>query len=491
MPPRCCSPRPYASPWEARWALAILFQFGFKPTNIDLPKAASWWDRLENEKNSEFQKAIGDRYRIDDKAAYRTGKNKWRQKLLTYQESNELAASWYEKSSRQGNIAASKRLAGMYRAGTGVQPNLQKVFVLWKEIAEAGDPVGQILTASAYYKGDGIAIDYSQALRWFKAAANNEAAARKDLALAQSALGSIYGYGYGVDVNPILGYAWANLANAGGDEDAKKLLSALEKTMTPQQVRKAQQLSSSWQPGVELEADTSVNKQPQSDKDSVRTKPKSDDQSNVSYKKVGSGSGFLISQDGLILTNHHVIDECKEIKLPYLNKVASVVLTDERNDLAVLRSDIRDLSPVTLADSDSIKQGEDIVIFGYPLDGYLPTAGNITQGLISALSGLANNSSLIQITAPVQPGNSGGPVLNMKGELAGVVVSKADAIKVAQVTGDIPQNINFAVSVRTVRGFLDGNSIEYSKSSMFTFSKNASKIADRARQYTFKLECWK
>ena len=115
---------------------------------------------------------------------------------------------------------------------------------------------------------------------------------------------------------------------------------------------------------------------------------------------------------------------------------------------------------VQFPDSDDIKQGEEIFVFGFPLDGYLPSAGNITPGIISALAGPGNNSSLVQMTAPVQPGNSGGPLLNKKGKVVGVVVGKANAIKIAKVTGDIPQNINFAIAPRTVKSFLDGNRVE-------------------------------
>ena len=111
---------------------------------------------------------------------------------------------------------------------------------------------------------------------------------------------------------------------------------------------------------------------------------------------------------------------------------------------------------------------------------------------MSALAGPSNNSSIIQITAPVQPGNSGGPVIDRKGNVVGIVVGKADALKVAKVTGDIPQNVNFAISDKTAKAFLDGNKAEYKTSSgLMSISKDSISISEMARNATVKLECWK
>ena len=82
-------------------------------------------------------------------------------------------------------------------------------------------------------------------------------------------------------------------------------------------------------------------------------------------------------------------------------------------------------------------------MFGFPLEGFLAASGNFTPGIVAALAGPGNNSSLVQITAPVQPGNSGGPVIDSKGHAVGVVLGKADAIKIAKATGDIPRKRKF------------------------------------------------
>ena len=93
--------------------------------------------------------------------------------------------------------------------------------------------------------------------------------------------------------------------------------------------------------------------------------------------------------------------------------------------------------------------------------GALASSGNTTLGNITALAGLRDDSRFIQISASVQPGNSGGPVLDEAGRLIGVIEGKLDALKVARVTGDIPQNVNFAILASTLAHFLEASRIPY------------------------------
>ena len=107
----------------------------------------------------------------------------------------------------------------------------------------------------------------------------------------------------------------------------------------------------------------------------------------------------------------------------------------------------------------------------------------VTTGTISALSGLRNDRRNIQISAPVQPGNSGGPLLGEDGSIVGVVVEKIDAIKVARATGDIPQNVNFAISLGTLQSFLNANGVAYALSDG-KGTKSPAEIAAEASRYT-------
>ena len=129
-------------------------------------------------------------------------------------------------------------------------------------------------------------------------------------------------------------------------------------------------------------------------------------------------------------------------------------------------------------------------MLGYPLQDILASDANITSGMVSALAGPNDNRSLIQITAPVQQGNSGGPVLDMSGNVVGVVVGKLDAIGVARATRHIPQNVNFAISAGSARAFLDAESVPYETASSDA-EQSAADIAAKARKFTVLVECWK
>jgi S1-C subfamily serine protease len=162
-------------------------------------------------------------------------------------------------------------------------------------------------------------------------------------------------------------------------------------------------------------------------------------------QKTGTGTIFYVNADGMAITNSHVVAGCKEVKVEGSDS-AKVVTQDTANDLALVK-----ITGATKAfgriDSDpgNIRQGEDIVVFGFPLNSVLSSGGNLTPGVISALTGLGNNTNQIQITAPIQPGSSGSPVLNAKGRVVGVVAMKLSDSKMAQATGQVAQNINFAV----------------------------------------------
>ncbi len=104
--------------------------------------------------------------------------------------------------------------------------------------------------------------------------------------------------------------------------------------------------------------------------------------------------------------------------------------------------------------------------------------------------GPGNDRRLIQITAPVQPGNSGGPVLDSSGNIVGVVVGRLNALKLAQQTGRLPQNVNFAISGATARAFLDAHEIRY-KVARSTATLSSVDIAALARGFTVSVECRK
>ena len=158
-----------------------------------------------------------------------------------------------------------------------------------------------------------------------------------------------------------------------------------------------------------------------------------------------------------------------------------------RSDLALLGATLPGPNAILRAQRAAV--GEPLSVAGYPLRGLL-SGFNMTTGNLSSLSGIGGDTRLVQITAPVQPGNSGGPVLDSAGNLMGVVVSKLDAIKAAKITGDIPQNVNFAINANVLRSFLDANSVEYDTANSDK-ALATTVIAEKAKGFTVLVECWK
>jgi len=206
---------------------------------------------------------------------------------------------------------------------------------------------------------------------------------------------------------------------------------------------------------------------------------------------ISTGSGFFISHEGHILTNNHVVSDCAQanIKRPDgTNAAAAVLIRNEADDLAILKSAVAVKTPATLRATPEPRIGEQIVVFGFPLAGILTSTGNATIGNIAGSAGIGNDPNHLQISAPVQLGNSGGPLLDMRGNVIGVVDMKINALSAAAITGDIPQNINFAIKGSVVKQFLDEQGISYLIGEP---EKELSipDVVDHAKEFSVAIEC--
>src|SRR3954464_2484801 len=161
--------------------------------------------------------------------------------------------------------------------------------------------------------------------------------------------------------------------------------------------------------------------------------------------------------------------------------------SDKKNDIAVLKVE-HAFGAVAELRQRPLTAGDQVTAYGFPFNGLLATEGVFSAGMVSATSGMRNDTTRLQISNPVQPGNSGGPLLDESGAVAGVVVSKLDALKMLIVTGDIPQNINFAVKGEVVRLLLDTFGVGYvpAKSAR---RLEPREIADRAKSFTLLVTC--
>ena len=201
------------------------------------------------------------------------------------------------------------------------------------------------------------------------------------------------------------------------------------------------------------------------------------------------GTGFFISSDGFAVTNAHVVAGCSAVRISSglsSQTAADVIARDTSNDLALLKTNV---TPKRIANlRASVKVGEGVSTFGYPLNGLLASAGNYTTGNVSALAGLNDDTRFLQISAPVQPGNSGGPLVDKAGRVVGIVTSKLNVLKLASLNQDMAQNVNFAIKASAVISFLDAYGAPFQSAKSDTEPQPADPV-EEARSMTMMVGC--
>ena len=204
---------------------------------------------------------------------------------------------------------------------------------------------------------------------------------------------------------------------------------------------------------------------------------------------VASGTGFYVSEAGHIITNHHVIDGCKDIKVHSKGEVLTTlkIADDRQNDLALLKVSHKP-SHVFPLSGDSPYPLQDIVVAGFPFGDRVSSSLKFTKGIVSSLSGIGNNYSEIQIDAALQPGNSGGPIIDEYGNIIAVAVAKLDMKKILKDYGVIPENTNFGIKTSAVRNLLQGNAVSTKPPNTGILSKQ--ELSRIATDGTVFLSCW-
>ena len=202
-----------------------------------------------------------------------------------------------------------------------------------------------------------------------------------------------------------------------------------------------------------------------------------------------SGTGFAVTRSGHIVTNHHVINGCTDVKVHYEGKIipATVLSKDALNDLAVLKADFKPAAVLPLSKKNP-ELMEDVFVAGFPFGKSISSSVKITKGIISSLTGIGDNYSNIQIDAALQPGNSGGPIFDEKGNVVAVAVSKLDLKNVIEQFGVIPENTNFGIKANIVSNLLASNSITPGAPNTKAVSK--SQLGKSVSNATYYLSCW-
>jgi len=362
-----------------------------EPTDADYARAALWWRAAAEKGDAEAQTWMG-----------------WLcQKGLGLERSPEQAFEWYLAAAGQGATEAQAAL-GKICLEKGDQAQALK----WLKAAAAGGNLGsQLELGLMYAEGRGTPRDDREAAAWFrKAALGGEAEAMRRL-------GRCYREGRGAIEDYVEAYAWFLLAVEYGMEEARADKDELKKLLAAPDLVRAQDLAYEYVSWIGGEG------------------------------YAGSGTGFFVCPEGYFLTAYHVVEGANAITVSVgaETRSAALVCGDRATDAALLKVSGEGFASLPVVSSSGAEAGEEVFTVGFPsieLQGREP---KYTQGVVSSLSGSGDEFHEFQVTVPIQPGNSGGPLLNRRGEVIGIMTGRLDDETMFSASGMWPQNVNYAL----------------------------------------------
>jgi TPR repeat protein len=316
------------------------------------------------------------------------------------------AVKWYRKAADQGDATAQYNLGGCYDKGEGVPKDSAEAVKWYRKAADQGYAYAQNNLGVCYEKGEGVAKDSAEAVKWYRKAAD------QGYATAQYNLGGCYGKGEGVPQNDVEAYKWFSLAAAQGHKKSAEWRDWVSQRMARAEVVEGQRRAAAFVARAESPGDSggfSIPAQPRFADPGLKA----------------CGTAFFVSVDGYLLSNYHVVEGASTVKVKTSSGIlrASVVKTDPVNDIAVLKVS-GSFRALPLASRREVKLGETVFTVGFPniqLQGREP---KLTKGEISSLSGAQDDPRHFQISVAVQPGNSGGPLVDGFGNVIGIVTAQ-------------------------------------------------------------------
>ena len=457
----------------------------------DYKQAFIWYKKAAEQGYDRAQSALGWMYSQGDGVA----------------EDDKQAFIWYKKAAEQGYDKAQYNLGSMYDNGEGIAQDYKQAFIWYKKAAEQGHIDAQFNLAVMYEYGDGVAKDYKQALIWFgKAAEQGDIEAKNAIERIENNNKSLttiaitncpkntellWNNCYGSftfppdsdfagdtyigewkdnELNGQGTYIFGPDSDFAGDvyigewKDNKPFGQGIytyaegEKYVGEFKDGKYNGRGTYFlTDGTSEEGIWENGEFLYSNKTSTKEVPTSE--SRELYH-AASGSGFAVNSNGYVVTNYHVIEGCGDVKIYHKGREisATVVDSDLYNDLALLKGNFRPTQFYSLSKNKPELLME-IFVAGYPFGYEISTPVKVTKGIVSSLSGIGNNYSNFQYDAAIQPGNSGGPIFNNKGNVIGVAVAKLDYEKIMDSFGTIPENTNFGIKSSVVINFLESNNI--------------------------------
>jgi len=438
-----------------------------------------------------------------------------------------------ERLAERGDADAQNFLGVMYDTGQGLTQDYSEAARWYRRAAEQGDADAQYNLATLYESGDGAAQDDAEAAYWYRNAAE------QGHADAQFYLGAVYESGKGVKRDTVEAHKWFDLAAKQERKNAAVSRDAVAERMTRKQITTAKRRARDWQPKRQQAVPPSqLNPQPvpsyrarvtqiqaqlaslgydpgpidgiwgPKTRHAVRMFQKQKQLSVTAkisesleaalltaaglpansprrFEVAATGSGYFVSRKGHILTNSHIVRECRKIFVsPSLR--AGVLAVDKFSDLALLKTFTeRTNITSTFRQGPDVRPGDGIFVSGYPLQSELATEMNFATGSVGTIDGPGGDRRLIEITAQVRPGNSGGPVLDRSGNAIGVVLANLGAIRIA---GDVARDAVYATNARVVRNFLDALHVPY-ETARSTIKLTPIEAAINAHAFTVAVEC--
>lgn len=356
------------------------------------------------------------------------------------------------------------------------------------------DPKNTLRLAYSYFPGADLRVGYDSRLREMIGAGDNidYRLIKDDFFVIAASKGAFKRYSrYHRDGNGLLGFDfwWSReTAPVYGDRLVTLISGSFWASMTGAPYMTVARVSYPWEREPKVESNPQVASAPATPQ--AAPVPSSAAPPEPKKATISAGSGFFVSKSGHILTNAHVVEGCSSVKVKPDGQTAvsgSVLARDGQNDLALIK--ITNNPAATLPIRPGVRLGEGVAAFGFPHSDMLATSGNFTLGNVTALAGLSDDTRFLQVSAPVQSGNSGGPLLDNHGNLIGIVTSKLNAAKVMASSGDLPQNVNFAVRSSLAIGFLDANGVSYETGTNTSAKLEPADLADRAKQASVFIVC--
>ncbi|MBE3045354.1 SEL1-like repeat protein [Candidatus Bathyarchaeota archaeon] len=343
------------------------------------------------------------------------------------------AAYWFRKAAEQNFAPAQECLGTILFSGTGVDVNKYAAAGWFLKAAEQGQASAQRRIGLLFLFGEGREKDYKEGARWI------QRSAEQGDEVGQYWLGYCYMNAKGLLEDYVQAYSWLILGSANGEADAVSLRNELRRLMTPEQIAQGQELARTFKPRRSV------------DRSEVLPPNRALDSSPSA-----SGTGFFITENGFLVTNEHVIREATQIRLVTNAGVvpAEIVKVDMANDLALLKAEGR-YAALPVAVSRSARLGSTVATIGFPNIGLQGFAPKLAKGEIASLSGAQDDPRYFQISVPVQPGNSGGALVDELGNVVGVVSAKLSAAAALETSGQLPENVNYAIKSIYLLGFLE------------------------------------